>query len=856
MKKKSATRYASARAVITLVLVAATECLIPNGQLFASFPTGSVSNRTLSFAERFAYQRAIEEVYWRHRIWPKENARPKPSLDTIVSRDALEKKVRDYQRKSQVLQDFWQRPVTAEQLQAEMDRMASSTKQPAVLREIFAALGNDPFVIAECLARPALAERLLSKWYPRDQRIHGEIKQRAQAELSTHAGIEQMKQLSGTYSEIELIKSDSGEHLGNTGNVNKAMKLNSREWDAILQNLAAMFSKNSAAEAYEIIPNGKLSPLQEDSMRYYATAIAEKTADHIKVATVTWLKESLGSWLARAENQMPSAMVIPSGVYTLPSISDQTDGCDDTWMSTAIQVEGRILHTAVWTGSEMIVWGGEVGLSLYSNTGGRYTPATDSWAATSTVNAPSARASHTAVWTGTEVILWGGVNPSGWLDTGGRYNPGTDGWTSTSTANAPHVRYRHTAVWTGSAMIVWGGYYQEPSSTDHYVNTGGRYDPNTDSWIATSTINAPDGRDSHTVIWTGNEMIVWGGEIANSQLVNTGGRYNAATDSWAATSAFNTPSARFHHTGIWTGSEMIVWGGYTFSSQTNTGGRYNPGVNTWTATNTDDAPSTRYAHTTVWTGSEMIVWGGYAPFQNSGASYKPNTDSWTPTNLTNAPPARSSHTAIWTGSEMIIWGGFFFDGLHDHYLNTGGRYCAQPSAPMVKSAVSRKTHGGGSFDVDLPLSGTPGIECRGGGGANDYTIILTFLANVSVNGNPQAAVSSGIGKIGSAGVSNGGMVTISGNVVTIPLTNVGNAQTINVTLNNVNGSTNVMIPMRVLIGDVNGNGVANATDVAQTKLCVGQSVNAANFRCDINTGGAINATDVSLVKSSSGTALP
>ena len=119
------------------------------------------SQRTLTFAERVAYQRAIEEVYWRHRIWPKERPDPKPSLDAVMSQAQLEKKVQDYLRNSQALEDYWQRPITAEQLQAEMDRMAQHTKQPEVLRELFAALGNDPFVIAECLARPVLAERLL-----------------------------------------------------------------------------------------------------------------------------------------------------------------------------------------------------------------------------------------------------------------------------------------------------------------------------------------------------------------------------------------------------------------------------------------------------------------------------------------------------------------------------------------------------------------------------------------------------------------------------------------------------------------------------------------------------------------------
>ncbi len=133
------------------------------------------SARTLAFADRVAYQRAIEEVYWRHRIWPKANAGPKPPLDKVMSQAQIEKKVDDYLRNSQALEDYWQRPITPDQLQAEMERIASHTKQPAVLREIFAALGNDAFVIAECLARPVLAERLLTELYAHDERFHGEL---------------------------------------------------------------------------------------------------------------------------------------------------------------------------------------------------------------------------------------------------------------------------------------------------------------------------------------------------------------------------------------------------------------------------------------------------------------------------------------------------------------------------------------------------------------------------------------------------------------------------------------------------------------------------------------------------------
>ena len=118
-------------------------------------------NRTLTFADRVTYQRAIEEVYWQHRIWPKANAGPKPPLEKVMSQAQIKKRVEDYLRNSQALEDYWQKPITPEQLQAEMDRMAEHTKQPQVLRELFQALADDPFLIAECIARPVLAQRLL-----------------------------------------------------------------------------------------------------------------------------------------------------------------------------------------------------------------------------------------------------------------------------------------------------------------------------------------------------------------------------------------------------------------------------------------------------------------------------------------------------------------------------------------------------------------------------------------------------------------------------------------------------------------------------------------------------------------------
>src|SRR5438552_2557418 len=533
------------------------------------------ADRTLTFADRVAYQRAIEEVYWQHRIWPKANTGPKPPLDKVMSQAQIEEKVEDYLRNSQALEDYWQRPITPDQLQAEMERIASHTKQPAVLRELFAALGNDPFVIAECLARAVLAERLLTE-------------------------------------------------------------LNNE--------------------------------------------------DRVELTRIGWRKQSLQSLVARPEAQVPVTMAAVSANYTLPVIASPSGGCtDDTWTPTSLTNApiGRSLHTAVWTGSEMIVWGGYNGFDPF-NPGGRYNASTDSWTATSTVNAPFARVGHTAVWTGIQMIVWGG---QGVGNTGGRYSPNTDSWTVTSTTNAPTGRGGHTAVWTGSEMIVWGGYQFGVGDT----NTGGRYNTNNDSWAATSTTNAPSARLRHTAVWNDSEMIVWGGITSgpNPTYFNTGGKYNPGTDSWTATCTTNAPAARADHTAVWnlTGTQMIVWGGFGPSVVLNTGGRYGPDCST--ATSTSNAPTARSSHRAVWTGNEMIVWGGgdNDGDLNTGGRYNPGTDSWTATSTTGAPAARSYHTAVWTGSQMIVWGG---DDI-SNYFNTGGRYCAQTGPTPTPTPTASPT---------------------------------------------------------------------------------------------------------------------------------------------------------------------
>lgn len=180
------------------------------------------------------------------------------------------------------------------------------------------------------------------------------------------------------------------------------------------------------------------------------------------------------------------------------------------------------------------------------------------------------------------------------------------------------------------------------------------------------------------------------------------------------------------------------------------------------------------------------------------------------------------------------------------YTVAGNASCA------VASAVSRKTHGSaGTFDVPLPLTGTPGIEDRTGPTPGNYEVVVTFAAPVTVS---SATVTPGPG--GTASVSGGAVV--SGNTVTINLTNVSNVQTLSVNLLGVTvGSStgNVSVPMSVLIGDVNATGLVDSGDVFQVRQQTSKTPDLTNFRDDVNASGVIDSGDVFITRQQTETSL-
>ncbi len=175
--------------------------------------------------------------------------------------------------------------------------------------------------------------------------------------------------------------------------------------------------------------------------------------------------------------------------------------------------------------------------------------------------------------------------------------------------------------------------------------------------------------------------------------------------------------------------------------------------------------------------------------------------------------------------------------------------------PALIGVVSRKTHGSaGMFDIDLPLTGPRGIECRSGGTNKVYTLVFTFgnlLASVG-----GASVTDGTGTISSSAIDSN-----DAHQYVVNLTGVTNAQIITLSLSNVtdsagNSSSAVSASMGVLLGDTTANGAVNSSDISDTKAQSGTAATSSNFREDVTVSGLINSADISLVKSKSGTALP
>jgi len=594
--------------------------------------------------DRMRCQEALERVYWSHRSQGRG-----PAFAEAVPPTVIRRRAEDAGLKSAALRRFWSVTIAPQQLQAELDRMAAHSQSPARLRELFAALGDDPAQAAECLARPLLVDRLIRTYYAHDERLHGDLRARARREAGELSSTTASERTSGVRTEVTWRRwHDRSRSPG-------AIELEPAEFDARVREL-----EREMGSAPGRIQLDRPSPLREDETRFYVSVVRELDDRHVALTTIEWPKRPFEEWWNATRGNLLPEPLDTAFEFRLPAIVGAA--CpDDIWTPTLQLLDPRYWHTAVWTGSEMIVYGGMEAVGTIYGDGSRYDPATDTWTLLPTTGSPGPRQSHVAVWTGTEMLVWGGVNDP----VGGRYDPVSDTWAPTSSSNAPAPRWNASVVWTGTEMIVWGG-----NGGGFLLNDGGRYRPATDTWAPIPAAPlAP--REYHAAAWTGSQLVVWGGYNGYiGQMYGDGARYNLATNSWTPVASTNAPNARFYHTAVWTGSEVIVWGGLNYPVYDLSGGRYNPVSDTWTPTSLVDAPSLRWFHAAVWTGTEMIVQGG-SPGVVAGGRYDPASDTWTATSPVNSANNGQGITAVWTGTEMIVWGGLDDDFVF-HF--DGGRY--------------------------------------------------------------------------------------------------------------------------------------------------------------------------------------
>jgi hypothetical protein len=196
-------------------------------------------------------------------------------------------------------------------------------------------------------------------------------------------------------------------------------------------------------------------------------------------------------------------------------------------------------------------------------------------------------------------------------------------------------------------------------------------------------------------------------------------------------------------------------------------------------------------------------------------------------------------------------------GLTTTFLDNTQRYGIAIWSPTLKllCAHSRKSQGGKNFDVDLPLTGNLGVECRSGGAQGNFTLVLRFTNKVNSVGS--ASVSSSLGP-GHGSIS--GTPTINGNTMTVNLTGVADAQKIILTVNNVTDAGRTLakatVPVGILLGDVDGNKTVDSKDVNNVTAKLGATAGLTNFRDDVDTSGSINQTDVNITQGQVGTFIP
>ncbi|HLJ09445.1 MAG TPA: hypothetical protein VKX24_12990 [Acidimicrobiia bacterium] len=313
-----------------------------------------------------------------------------------------------------------------------------------------------------------------------------------------------------------------------------------------------------------------------------------------------------------------------------------------------------------WTGHQLVVWGGGSGGGgnwQSSNAGAAYDPAADRWEALPPAPVPG-RIGASAVWTGREILFWGGQTAADAIFAdGAAYDPEAKRWRTLPPAPIG-PRTQHQAVWTGREMVVWGGYARCcPIDSVVHDPAAAAYDPATNRWRRIADVPPPwSGDDGYaaTVAADGRPLVWRRGRL---------GAYDPAADRWSevpgAPAAATPPASPAAATidpvvlAAFAGGDVFTWIGNAGRLD---GAAWRPSAGTWRRTAPLDAQ----------TGSTIVAGPPDRLFAAAGQSarileYRIADDRWSELPLPPIP-TRSDATVLWTGSELVVWGGMGDEG--------------------------------------------------------------------------------------------------------------------------------------------------------------------------------------------------
>jgi hypothetical protein len=442
-----------------------------------------------------------------------------------------------------------------------------------------------------------------------------------------------------------------------------------------------------------------------------------------------------------------------------------------------------------------------------------------------------------------EVVLFGGWNGSESL--GDTWIWDGEGWSEREPALAPVERSLHAMAYDDEhdETVIFGGFGNGARLSDTWTWNGA-------TWTARTPVTSPTARYGGGMVYdvARKKVLLFGGSVLNAYQNDT---WTWDGTNWTQHNPATAPPPRYrpgmaYHAAS---GKVVLFGGFD-SSFNLLGDTWTWDGTTWTEEHPAQKPSARYSATLGDSrGSDrLVLFGGSDGSADVTGDFNDtwtwNGSAWRQEQLALAPDRSFNANMVYetARARVLYFGG---SNLEKGFLRDTWFWSM---APQPTSVVSRKTHGSaGPFDINLPLTGAAGVECRSGGATGAHRVIITFARPIAYT---SAAVTAGAGAISNT--------TINGSQVTVNLSAVANAQNIAFTLFGVSDGTNtgnVVVSMRVLVGDTTGNSAVNSSDVAQTKSQSGSAVTAVNFRADVTVNGGINSSDISLVKSKSGTAL-